>query len=207
MKKTSDGNSPPPGIPENRKQPYPIHAVVHERWRKCLLDGAVAIDATTGNGHDTLVLAEAVGPSGRVYALDIQPCALAAAWSRVAARGLSSRVTFLLEPHERLLAVLPSACRGKVRAVVFNLGYLPGGDKELTTKTTTTLAAVQVSQGFLEAGGLLSIVSYSGHPEGWKETLALREWASALAPSEWLVEIWQPFDRSNAPVAFMIQKK
>ncbi len=191
---------------KKKKQHYPIHAWVHNHLRNRLSPGSLAVDATTGQGLDTLLLAEAVGPYGRVYAFDIQPGALAAARVRLDARGLSNRVTFLLEPHERLFEVLPSACRGQIRAVVFNLGYLPGGDKALTTKTATTLAAVQASQRFLEVGGVLSIVSYSGHPEGQRETQALMEWAASLETSRWSVEIWQPHERICPPTGFMIQK-
>lgn len=142
--------------------------------------GAVAVDATAGNGHDTLFLARAVGPAGRVYALDVQQAAVTATRARLAEAGLAERVHLVRAGHETLPAPVPAADRGRVAVVMFNLGYLPGGDHGLITRPQTTWAALEAAGALLAPGGRLSVLAYTGHRGGGEEAEAVRTWVAGL---------------------------
>ncbi|MGR9100640.1 MAG: class I SAM-dependent methyltransferase, partial [Gammaproteobacteria bacterium] len=106
----------------------------HRRIAERLGGYDVAVDATVGNGHDLLFLAECVGQEGRVYGFDVQQSALDAARERLDKTGSGTRVTLFLCGHESMYDRIPAADRGRIAAVMFNLGYLPGGDKTVTTR-------------------------------------------------------------------------
>ena len=160
-------------MPEPR--PPPLTRLAHRRLAEVLAPGDAAIDATAGNGHDTLFLAQAVGAAGEVHAFDVQAAALAASATRLDAAGVRERVTLHHAGHETMLARLP-ALRGRVAAITFNLGYLPGGDHALTTLPATTLAALEQALALLRPGGLLSVLAYRGHPGGQEEAEAVAAW-------------------------------
>lgn len=139
--------------------------------------GEAVIDATCGNGHDTRFLVELVGEQGEVVACDLQPIAIEK--TRLHCADLKN-IQYQLGNHGELLEMLRQARAGKIAAVMFNLGYLPGGEKELTTESTSTLVAIRASWQLLRAGGMLSVVAYVGHPGGRAEAdaveLCLGEW-------------------------------
>jgi predicted methyltransferase len=122
--------------------------------------GMTVIDATVGNGHDTVMLADAVGPTGHVYGFDIQVDALANARTRLGAR---THVTLHQIGHEHMASLLPTTTHGHIAAILFNLGYLPGASKAVTTQPDTTLTALAASLTLLMRGGIVSAVLYPGH--------------------------------------------
>jgi predicted methyltransferase len=144
--------------------------LAHETVREHLRTGDVVIDATVGNGHDTAFLARLVGPTGRVFGFDVQAEAIrrVGAVSRV-------NVTLIQGDHARMTELLPREVIGGVAAVMFNLGYLPGGDKVVTTTTASTLAALDAAWSALRNGGVLTVVAYRGHPGGLAEADAVRD--------------------------------
>ncbi|KXZ52894.1 hypothetical protein GPECTOR_8g274 [Gonium pectorale] len=151
-----------------------------------LRPGDTAVDATCGNGHDTLFLAQAVGPSGHVHGFDIQEAALAATRERVGSGlppGAAPRLALHATCHSRLQELAGSAV---ARVVAFNLGYLPGaGDKRIVTAASTTVAAVEAAFEVVMPGGLITILCYVGHPGGQEEYEAVRDLVAALSPSYW----------------------
>ena len=165
---------------------------------KVLQAGDVAIDATVGNGHDTLFLARAVGEAGRVYGFDIQQAALDKAWQRLDEVGMAEWVSLYHAGHETMALHLPEQWRGRVKVVMFNLGYLPGGDKSRTTGSATTLAALQQSLEWLAPDGLLSVIVYTGHPGGMAEALAVREWIMSL-PTQYRSALMRPPQTRQSP--------
>ena len=136
--------------------------LAHHFIRQVLQPGAIAVDATVGNGHDTVFLAELVGAAGRVVGFDIQANALTAAAARVAN---FPQVELIAAGHEQLDARLPEMARGRLQAAMFNLGYLPGGDKDIATRGETTIAGVQQALDHLVVGGAVTVVLYPGHPD------------------------------------------
>ena len=144
-------------------------------------DGQLAVDATAGNGHDTLFLARQVGDTGRVFAFDIQEQALRATAARLEQSGLDSRVKLIHGGHEQMAASLPPASHGRIQAVMFNLGYLPHSDKTTITRAEHSLPALEQARRLLAPGGIISVLAYRGHPGGLEESLAVKDALATLA--------------------------
>ncbi|MCY7945116.1 class I SAM-dependent methyltransferase [Bacillus atrophaeus] len=130
--------------------------------------GSFVVDATMGNGHDTLFLAKLVGENGHVYAFDIQESALAATRERLGEEYVP-RVTLFHKSHDKIAESLPPEADGRVAAAIFNLGYLPGGDKSVTTHGASTIKAIEQLLAMMKEDGLIVLVVYHGHPEGKAE--------------------------------------
>jgi tRNA1(Val) A37 N6-methylase TrmN6 len=135
-----------------------------------LKHGSYAVDATCGNGRDTVFLADLVGETGRVLALDIQHEAIIKTEKRLADAGFSHRVTLVRADHAHLDQYL----EGPVDAVMFNLGYLPGGDHNTVTRPETTLPALRAAVAALAKGGVVTVVVYTGHAGGTQEYAVLQ---------------------------------
>lgn len=178
--------------------------LAHNAFRDVLREGDMAVDATLGTGQDCLFLCELVGDTGRVHGFDIQPSALERAGERLRAAGLAHRASLHLLSHERMAEAVPPG----IRLAAFNLGWLPGSDKSLTTRTDTTLPALKAALGLLSPEGLAVICCYPGHAEGQRELDALTEFAKALPPQRFTA-LRQDFINAGpgAPVALIIQKQ
>ncbi len=147
--------------------------------RACRAHGR-AIDATVGNGHDTLMLARCVAPDGHVAGFDIQPSALDHTRQRLHAAGLEQHVELIDAGHEHMRDLLGDDWVGNADVVMFNLGYLPGGDKSIITQPHTTVSALAQSLDMLRPGGLLSLMLYRGHPGAEAEIAAVTQWIEGL---------------------------
>jgi predicted methyltransferase len=177
----------------------PLTALAQQRLAAVICAGDLAVDATVGNGHDTLFLARQVGPDGHVWGFDVQQQALAATARQLLEHRLTDRVTLVHGGHELLSETLPASARGQLAAVMFNLGYLPGSDKRVTTLPRTTLAALAAARDQLRSGGLLSVLAYRGHAGGQQEAQAVAGW---LANSDLHLETFE----SPGPVLFLARK-
>ncbi|WP_152050583.1 class I SAM-dependent methyltransferase [Tautonia marina] len=147
---------------------------------RTLSEGDFAIDATVGKGHDTLWLAQQVGSTGRVLGLDLQMVALTTTRRRLIEANLSNRVILAQARHEDLKTLLSARdplARPKV--MMFNLGYLPGGDHSIATRPESTLCALEAAVTQVIPGGLVSVVVYPGHPLGREESRQILDWASS----------------------------
>jgi len=155
----------------------------HDYLRRRLRPGGVTLDATAGQGHDTAFLARWLGPAGIVHACDIQPPALEATRRRWLALP-EPKAALHLHPvgHQSVHTALAALGVTQLNAIMFNLGYLPGGDHPLTTTPATTLAALHHLLPLLAPGGALTLVVYPGHPGGRAELQAVLDWASQLPP-------------------------
>jgi hypothetical protein len=175
------------------------------RWlRSVVRPGDHAVDATMGNGHDTCLLAQLVGENGHVTAFDIQEQALNHTRERLAEAGLLPRVTLCLAGHEHMAEYTGA----NVRAVVFNLGWLPGSNKKLTTRWETTWPAVRTALGLLLPFGICTICVYPGHTSGEDEKNRLLEALSMLAPQEFNVLRHQFINAgTGAPECIVIQRQ
>ncbi len=165
-----------------------------------LTDGGCAVDATLGNGHDTLFLARRVGAGGHVFGFDVQQNALDATRERLAAAGMLERVTLFQHGHEMMGQLLRGCCCATVQAIMFNLGYLPGSDKRCITQAVTTISALEQALELLAPGGVITVLAYTGHVGGREETGAIKSWAQALSTEHWRVSIEIPDSvRANTP--------
>ena len=159
-------------------RPEPLTARAHALLTPYLRDGAIAVDATAGNGHDTCFLANGVGSNGAVFAFDIQQQAVAATRAILETENLLHRCTLINAGHEEMSNLLPAHIKGKINAFVYNLGYLPRADKSITTKTASTIASLEQAKEWLAIGGIISILAYSGHPGGEEEANSVEAWLS-----------------------------
>lgn len=181
------------------------------RFSHTLLDqvvqqGDTVIDATVGNGNDTIYLASAVGKTGRVYGFDVQQAALDTTKTQLVLTGLLPQTTLIHDGHENLSIHLPSETT--LAAAIFNLGYLPGSDKQTITHGKTTISAVQQCLTYLQRGGLVVIVSYYGHPGGKEELSELKTFLQALPQKQFQVLNYQFINQQNEPpILFAIQKR
>lgn len=175
------------------------------RWSHLLLSdrlrvGDIAIDATAGNGHDTLFLANAVGPGGHVYAFDVQEAAVHCTRQRLIDAGVDpGSYTVFHAGHETMKDRVPAEAQGSVKAIMFNLGYLPGSDKTVITQCSATVTAVEQGLELLAAGGLMTIAVYPGHDGGAEEARAIEALASNLDPRAFEVQHLRPVNLSASP--------
>lgn len=152
----------------------------HQIIKNHLYNGDIAIDATCGNGHDTVFLAQQVGNTGQVYGFDIQSQAIASTTRRLSDTQLLDTVTLFQASHANMAEHVPEQHHCYIKAIMFNLGYLPGSDKSLITQTHSTIQALNVAIGLLAKTGVLTILVYPGHPGGDDETKEVNQWLEQL---------------------------
>ena len=211
--------------------------MAHTLWRAVMRPGDTVVDATMGNGWDTVALARILADldaspagdaskPGRVVAFDVQEDALTSTRARVREAltpDQASRVDLVLKSHERMEehVRVPGVNAfddddddsgmetDAVGVVCFNLGYLPGptADKEVRTRRTTTVSAVASGVRVLRPGGVLTVVGYTGHEGGWEEVEAVMELVSSLDPREFTATNHSVVNRDNCPQLIAVHKK
>jgi methylase of polypeptide subunit release factors len=160
----------------------------------------IAVDCTCGNGHDTLWLAKRCR---KVYSFDIQKSAIDSAAMLLKDNNIEN-VELIEESHEKIKEYV----EGNPSVIVFNLGFLPGGDKTITTKRESSLAAIKEALDILAVGGVLSITMYPGHEEGKIEQEEILQWAKELGSKEYHCVFANMLNQSNrAPQVLWITKK
>lgn len=192
------------GVPPLFSSPLKL---AHMLWDKLLCKNDIVIDATIGNGKDTLVLAALLSSKGggKLWGLDIQPKALEATKALLEHEQPTflPHLTLRFQSHENFPEELePSS----VKLIVYNLGYLPGADKTLTTQTETTLISLKKAIGLLCFGGCLSVTCYPGHPEGQREYDAIHTLFQNLNPKEFCVTEHIFTNRTLSPILVLVQK-
>ncbi len=176
----------------------------HQSVRAVVRPGDHVVDATAGNGHDTLFLARLVGPDGRVMAFDVQEEAIAAARARLLGNGITDdRVVLVHGSH----STLRQRVDRPVAVVMFNLGYLPGSDHAHTTTRDETLIALAEGWEILRESGILSVVCYRGHPGGAEEAAGVLEYAEGLRDQGAGVVISGQKETQEGPFLVIMQKE
>ncbi len=186
----------------------------HELLAEVVLPGDLAVDLTAGNGQDTLLLYRLVGETGQVIAFDIQAEALVSTHARMTAEGARVRsrpdgplpreagVDLLEMSHAELSRVVPAAPKG----IIANLGYLPGGNRQLITLPDSTLSALQQACSLLSVGGRLAVTVYPGHPGGAEEGASVTDFFTGLCDQVFHVLQLQVSNRPQAPFLFVAEK-
>lgn len=166
--------------------------------------GDLCIDATAGNGNDTLFLCEMVGRSGKVLAFDIQEEALLTTEKKLKESNFSERVQLILDSHTNMEKY---ATPESASCIVFNFGYLPGGNHNLATKADTSIAAIREGLKLLKKGGMMSLCIYSGGDSGFEERDAILKELKELDSKQYLVIVSNYYNRpNNPPIPAMILK-
>ncbi|WP_071460450.1 class I SAM-dependent methyltransferase [Bacillus massilinigeriensis] len=174
---------------------------------KAISHGSVAIDATVGNGHDTIFLAELVGDTGKVFGFDIQEAALTTCKEKLLAKNLQGRVELFHKGHEHANSCIPFAYHGKVAGAVFNLGYLPGGDKSIVTMPETTIRAVERIFDMMAPEGIIVLVIYHGHPEGKTEKDKLLQFLETVEQEKAHILRYEFMNQKNSPPFIIAMEK
>ena len=187
--------------------PQPALIFSHEAIRSVVVPGDVVVDATAGNGHDTVFLAELVGVRGRVFAVDAEPEATARTERRAEGGGFGDRVRVIEGRHEDLKSHVPGEHHGQIKAVMFNLGYLPGKMPRVPTRPDTTVEAVKASLALICEGGVVTVVLYGGHPGGQLETALLEAWSARLPPEVYTVLSYHFLNQRNDPPRCLVIEK
>ena len=169
-----------------------------------LHEGAQAVDATLGNGHDALWLCSLVGESGRVYGFDVQAEAVQRSRARLQEAGMEERAQLILDGHQNMENYIEPQ---SADVVMFNLGWLPGAAHGVTTQMQTTLQAVNAALKVLREDGLLTICVYPGHEEGAREREALLNWARNLNEREYDTMLRCYLNQSGDPPLLIAVKK
>ena len=172
--------------------------MAHDFLAQVITPEDIVVDATMGNGHDTLFLAKL---AKQVYAFDIQEQALEKTSQRLQEAGLSN-VDLILQGHETVDQFVT-----EVKAAIFNLGYLPSADKSIITQPQTTLEALEKLCQMIVKGGRIAIMIYYGHEGGDIERDAVLDFVSQLPQQEYTATIYRTLNQiNNPPFLVMIEK-
>lgn len=171
-------------------------ALTHYIIKIFIKDKNIAIDCTLGNGFDTDFLAENFKS---IFAFDIQKTAC----DKYIEKQIVN-VEIINDSHDKLNSYIDT----KVNCIVYNLGFLPGGDKSITTNYNSSLSSIKMGLELLESEGFMFIASYRGHSEGLNEFIFIKEYLNTLPKNKYAVMRHEVINRSNtSPVLFVIEKK
>ena len=162
---------------------------------------SICVDATCGNGYDTLFLAQSA--CKKVFAFDIQEKAITNTKKILQENSLLEKCTVILDSHENFNNYIQE----KIMCVVFNLGYLPNANHTITTKKDATLSAILKFLDFLEVGGRIIITVYPGHNEGMAEKKLLLEKLSLLNQKQVEVLKYEFINQKNNPPFILALEK
>ena len=167
-------------------------------------EGDTVADFTMGNGHDTEFLSKTVGAGGKVTAFDIQPMALESTAKNLRDWGCPENWRLICDSHHNA----PKYIEGKIKAGMFNLGYLPGsGNKALTTMRETTLPAVENALSLLDRDAILMVAVYPGHPEGALEGEELQRYFATLSRYKLCIAKFQMVNSPTSPYFMIAETK
>ena len=173
-------------------------AMAHDFLAQVITKDDIVVDATMGNGHDTLFLAKL---AKQVFAFDIQEQALEKTRQRIQEAGFTN-VELILQGHETVDQYVSD-----VKAAIFNLGYLPSADKSIITQPQTTIEALDKLCQMLVKGGRIAIMIYYGHEGGDIERDAVMDYVSQLPQQEYTATIYRTLNQiNNPPFLVMIEK-
>lgn len=176
----------------------------HKVVAEVISQGDVVIDATVGNGNDTVFLAGLVGSQGHVFGFDTQQAALDRAREKLINTQLLPRVTLFNAGHEQLSMHVTES----IKACMFNLGYLPGSEHRVVTQPQTTVSAIRQAMDLLLSKGIISIVVYTGHQGGPEEAAAVAAMIESLPQELWdVAAITFPNRRNDSPYLVTIQRR
>ncbi len=175
--------------------------IVHSCLKEYVSLGDLVIDATSGNGYDTLFLAKL---GAKVTSFDIQQIALDRTKSLLEKNGVIDSVKLILDSNENITNYFSE---GQISAISYNLGYLPDGDESITTTADTTINSLKSALPLLKIYGVISIVSYRGHNNGREENLKLDDFLYSLDEKDFLVIKHETYNRkSSPPIVYFVKR-
>lgn len=187
---------------------FRVTSLAHSIVSEYLTQGDIAIDATIGNGNDTAFLARTVGIEGHVFGFDVQERAYNSTKEMLHNYELQNSVTLFLDNHADMKKYIPELYHGSIKAIMFNLGYLPGCDKCLTTETHNTVTALQDSCELLQSNGIITVSVYNEQKNGSEEQQAVMEFVEMISSKHFeTAHIHYPGRLKAPPELFVIRKR
>lgn len=178
--------------------------MAHKEASRCIVPGDLCIDATAGRGNDTAFLCERVGVEGRVLAFDIQSEALASAKELLERRGLLERAELIRDSHANMASY---ARPESVSCILFNFGWLPGGDHSVFTRPESSIPAIAAGLELLRPGGVMCLCVYYGRDSGFRERDELLSYLNTVDSKRFTVIVSSFANRpNNPPIPAMIYK-
>lgn len=187
------------------KQLLSAQQMSHFFLKNSIQSGDIVVDATMGNGFDTLFLGSLVGETGHVYAFDIQQQALLNTKQLVANSDVHCHYHLILDGHQMIQNYIPQHVQ--VGGAIFNLGYLPQSDKSITTKGDTTIQALEQLLTRLRLNRLVCLVVYAGHAGGQDEKDLLDAFVAQLPQKQFSVLHYAFVNQKNTPPQLIVIEK
>jgi tRNA G37 N-methylase Trm5 len=176
----------------------------HEYIKKVVKQGDIAVDATAGNGNDTLLLARLVGSTGKVYSFDIQEKAIIKTKEKLVHNDMDRRVKLIKDGHQNMGLYIKEK---SIKAVMFNLGYLPGGDHSIATRAETTIPTIETAMGLIVQKGIITIVVYYGGDSGFDEKIRLLDYIESIDSKKFTVMKTEFVNQINCPPILIVIEK
>lgn len=181
-----------------------IHPIIDEYLERFIQKESIVIDATLGNGHDTYKIAQKMGSNGIIYGFDIQQNAIDNSRDLLNTLPKPRPQIHLIEDSH---AHFTQYIHEPVDFIIYNLGYLPKGDKAITTLAESTLASVKAGLSLLKGHGMMLIAVYHGHDAGKEEKMALETYLMNLNQKQFNVFKQQFINQQNTPpFIYLIEK-
>lgn len=177
--------------------------IVHNYMNTYIKNGYKCLDATLGNGNDIVAMASLVGSQGKVYGFDIQDQAIENTTKYLQSQNLLDRTILIHDSHE----LIDNYINENLDFIIYNLGYLPKGDKSITTNENSTVISLRKSVDLMKKGSIILVTSYLGHPGGMEENIAVNNTLSSLNQRDFNVLKYDFINqRNNPPVLYAVEK-
>jgi ubiquinone/menaquinone biosynthesis C-methylase UbiE len=166
-------------------------------------EGQTVLDCTVGNGNDTVLLARLVGNTGKVYGFDIQKEALEITLESLSCENIDNRVKLIEDSNENIDLYIKES----LDFIIYNLGYLPKGDKNIKTSKESTLKSLQKSIRLLKVNGIILVTCYVGHEGGLEEKNGVEEFLKNLDQKKFNAIKYEFINQKNCPpILFGVEK-
>lgn len=174
------------------------HKLIYDFYNQNKSSKMIFIDATCGNGEDSLFIANLIKDTDSLICYDIQEQAINTTKAKLANY---HNVTYHLLSHEHFI-------ERSANLIIYNLGYLPNFDKTIKTNAKTTLESLQDSLLVVNQNDnfLIIIVVYPGHKEGKIESDVVDEFCFNLPSNQYLVSKYLNYNRPTSPYILTISK-
>lgn len=175
------------------------HLLIKDYIERHATKELLLVDATCGAGNDTLFMANCLNGLGKIVAYDIQESAITMTKVLLEKNGYTN-ILYKLTSHE-YISEIPDL-------VIYNFGYLPNGDKSITTKVESSVKSVlnMIDLIHINPDLLIILVLYPGHTNGWIESEKIDQLCFKLPGNDYLVCKYQNYNRITSPFILTISK-
>lgn len=164
----------------------------------------ICLDGTVGNGNDTIKILNTLNGTGKIYGFDIQEDAINHTESLIFSRNYKTEVLLIKDSHEYVDRYI----KERINFAIYNLGYLPGGDKNIKTDHTSTIISIKKVLDLLAPNGILLITVYLGHPGGMDEYTAIKNYLETLEQKNYNVfKLKFINQKNNPPITFGVEAR